>query len=287
MQKLSSIPLLEGIQEFEGRSLLIFLFVKLVSPVAKYLLFILIILTMIQALGVDRNFLLSLNTYSNLILSVLSLLLVFITAYYARVTSRILAQMIEEKQSSIRPILWVTLEKPTFHESSYSSDTSKYFKTKAHIANYGKGAAVGVRTEYAIPNERNEGDTFVMPIATGRTHPELLNPGGSIEDAVNLPTRTFNIEHLYPSYLRVRVLYEDTERNLYEMKQSYYLLAAPLETIGHYLHLESESLYFIAFNNRTHLTIDECLNSDKMTRLFRRKIPWKWSKPTAQLNTRS
>jgi hypothetical protein len=255
--------------------LMIFLFVYVIIDINAFL---------ISKEG--TTFLGNLNTYSNLILSLLTFLLVLITGFYVLVTNQILAQMIEEKQSAIRPIFWVSLDKPKFQESSYPEDESMYFNLKARISNYGKGSAVEVQTTYSIPHEWDEGDKFAMPVSTSRTHPALLAPGDSIEDTLNISTRIFDIKNIYPDYLRVNVLYEDTERNLYQMQQSYYLLVAPGKPTMHYLHLESESLYIISFKNRKHLAIDESLNSDKKTRLFKREKPWKWERSKAKHNIR-
>lgn len=285
-----AIPLHEGIMEYEGRELLIFLLVKLTSVILVVILsiFALVLVSGLIISKEGRAFLGNLNAYSNLISSVLTLLLVFITGFYAWVTNRMLAQMIEEKQSSVRPHLWVTLENPEFHESPYPPDDSKYFKAKARIANYGKAAAVEVQTDYAIPHEWKEGEKYAGRISTSYRHPALLPPGSSVEDSLSLPTRIFDFESVYPDYLRLIVLYEDTERNLYELEQTYYLLYFHTEPKRHYLHLESESLYFISFKDRTRLTAtDERLNSNKKTRLFRRDKGWKFAKPKANPNTLS
>jgi len=285
-----AISLREGIMEYEGRDLLIFLLVKLTSGILAITLcaFALILISGLIISKEGRAFLGNLNAYSNLISSVLTLILVFITGFYAWVTNRMLAQMIEEKQSSVRPMLWVTLEKPEFHESPYPPDDSKYFKTKARIANYGKATAVEVQTDYAIPNEWKEGDRFVSRISTSHRHPALLTPGNSVEDSLSLPTRIYDFEDLYSDYLRLLVLYEDTERNLYELEQKYYLLYFHTEPKRHYLHLESESLHFISFKERTRLTAsDEHLNSDKRIRIFRRTMGFKLGKAKAKPKAQS
>jgi hypothetical protein len=290
MSNLSSTSLQEGLQEYRGRDLLIFLLVKFTPVILMILLFVYVItaITVLIISKEGRNILGSINAYGNLIISVLTLFLVLITGFYARVTNRILAQMIEEKQSSVRPILWVTLENPEFHESENLPDDRKFFKAKARIANYGKAAAVEIQANYTIPYEWEEGDKFVNRISTSRAHPALLTSGNSVEDLLSVSTKILDFEFLYPDYLRVSVLYEDTERNLYELEQSYYLLYFHTEPKRHYLNLESESLHFITFKHRTRVTADdECRNSNKKTRVFRRKKELYVSKPKAKPNAQS
>jgi hypothetical protein len=217
---------------------------------------------------------LSLNAYSNFISAFLTAVLVGITAFYALVTNRMLIQMKESRQSLVRPILWVTFDKPEFKEGEYP-DEDKYFRTKAHISNYGKGAAVSIRTQYTIPHEWSDEHKFVMPIGSSGSGdiPSLLSPGESFDMSIRIPTRTV-VDKTYPKYLTASVLYEDTERNLYEFTQSYYL--HPIPTTGPYLHLETESLYFIPLNERTNVWDDNEVTSGKGILVFNRKLPWRW-----------
>jgi hypothetical protein len=278
--KLSSVSLGEGLRKFKGSSLIIFLFVKIIAPAplwfSLFLLLASIIIIPLIALKEGREFLLNLNAYGNLVISILTFFLVLITGFYALVTNKMLSQMREDKQSAIKPALWITVEAPEFHDNRYSGNGRKDFGTSIQIANYGKGAAVGVQTGYTIPDEWKKDN---MRIGTGSIHPGLLTPGGVIVESLNIPTMAFDIEHNYPDYLRVKVLYEDTERNLYILEHSYYLAFFHSHP-KYYLNPESESLHFITFKDRKYLSpSDESLNSDKRIRVFERVAACKPTMP--------
>lgn len=225
----------------------------------------------------------SLNPYSNLILALLTAILVIITGFYARVTHRMLVQMKESRQSLVRPILWANFDNPEFQASDSPGDEHKTFRTKAHISNYGKGAAVNIKTEYRIPLAWSDEYKCVMPVSTGGTGqiPFLLAPGDSFDMSVWLHTKTYDtmsrdLQYLHPTYLTARVLYEDTERNLYQLKQSYYLLRIA-SFDRYYLHIEAESLHVIPFDERKNVWDDSETLPDEGTVIFSRRLPWRWS----------
>jgi hypothetical protein len=223
-----------------------------------------------------KSIALVLNTYGNLILAFLTAVLVAITAFYAVVTNRMLAQMKETRQSLVRPVLWVTFDKPEFKEREYPEDMDKYFCTKAHVSNYGKVAAVNIQTGYTIPHKWSDEYKCVMPAcSSGRGNiPSLLGPGSSFDITVEISTRTSDIDKIYPKYLAARVVYEDTERNLYEMNQSYYLLPSP--PASHYLHLETESLHFVPLSDRKNVRDDSESISSTGILVFNRRLGWRW-----------
>ncbi len=219
-----------------------------------------------------------LNTFSNLILALLTSVLVGITAFYAVVTNRTLAEMKVARQSKVRPVLWVSVDKPEFKASKHPDDNDKYFCTKVYVSNFGEEGAINIQVQNTIPHQWSDEYKCVMPISSvgNGDIPSVLRLSSSFDITVRIPTKTYNIEDIYPKYLTVRVLYEDKERNLYQMNQSYYLLPAP--PTDHYLHLETESLHFVPLRDRTNVTDNSEGLSSKGISVFNRQKLWKWNR---------
>lgn len=226
-------------------------------------------LTQVKGIALD------LNLYTNLINASLTAALVVITAIYALITYKTLAQMRESNQSSVRPVLWVTFDKPEFKESEQPGDEHKKFSTKAHISNYGKVAAINVQTSYEIPNYGSDEDKYMMRVTSHGSGyiPPLLSPGDSFEITVGIYSKTYDVDGAYSKYLIARVIYEDNERNLYEMNQTYYLLPSP--PADHYLHLETESLYFLPLKERKYVRDSNGGVSSKGVLVFNRQLNYR------------
>ncbi|MCH7828231.1 MAG: hypothetical protein IIC75_09735 [Bacteroidetes bacterium] len=225
---------------------------------------------------------LKLNTYGNFVLAVLTFSLVVITAFYAMITYRMLLHMGESRRAEIKPLLWIKIDKPEFKDGADYEGNSRYFSlSNIHIANYGKGAAVSIRIKYTIPYGWNDEFKRVEPIC--ETHddsdniPVLLPPNDSFQDTLNILIPCYELDKYKQQFLKIKILYEDTERNLYKMSQIYNLFIFPLsnEKLGYFLTLNKEELVFIAFSDRRYVNdLDESVmpaKEDKSTIIYSRK----------------
>lgn len=279
MSKLPS--LITGIKTFRGRDLIIFLSIK------TFAFLLLASAVGITILGLSqlplKEFALKVNNYGNFVLAVLTFSLVVITAFYAVITYKMLLHMAESRRAEIKPLLWIKLDKPEFKDWNIDKgDDSRHFiLSNIHIANYGKGAAVNITLDYTIPYGWNDEFNRVEPIHTTHSDrdnvPVLLPPNDSFQDTLDFHTPRYELEKYKKQFLIIRVLYEDTERNLYKMNQIYNLGIFSLHSkeMVYYLTLIEEELVFVAFSNRRYVgDLDESVmpaEQDKSTIIYSRK----------------
>lgn len=197
----------------------------------------------------------TLNQYGNLALVILTFTLAGVTAFYAAVTYRMLVQMRESQRAEIKPILWVNVGKPEFVDTE-DDGLRKFVVKKIAFANYGKGAAVNINVRYMIPIKWDE-QTNRLEYAQGsaREVPTLMEYGSSFDDELNFFTSKYDLVKHRKSFLQIRTLYEDTERNLYRMEQTYNLIVVPLDNRETYygLALGREELTLVAFQDRKYI----------------------------------
>jgi hypothetical protein len=279
MSKLPS--LITGIKTFRGRDLIIFLSIKIFAFLGLASVVGLIIWKLSQL--PLKELALKVNNYGNFVLAVLTFSLVVITAFYAVITYKMLLHMAENRRAEIKPLLWIKLDKPEFKDRNINKDDgSRHFiLSNIHIANYGKGAAVNITIDYTIPYGWNDEFNRVESIHT--THrdrdnvPVLLRPNDSFQDTLDFYTPLYELEKYKKQFLKIRVLYEDTERNLYKMSQIYNLVIIPIykKEMGYYLTLVKEELVFVAFSDRRYVgDLDESVmpsEEDKSTIIYSRK----------------
>jgi len=225
---------------------------------------------------------LKINAYGSFVLAILTFSLVVITAFYAMITYRILLHMTESRSAEIKPLLWIKIDEPEFKDGTdYENNKRCFSLSNIHIANYGKGAAVSIRIEYTIPYGWNDEFKRVEPICEihndSDSIPVLLPPKDSFQDTLNITTPCYELDKYKQQFLKIKILYEDTERNLYKMSQIYNLFILPLskEKLKYFLILNKEELVFIAFSNRRYINdLDESVRSskeDKNTIIYSRK----------------
>ncbi|KAB2946441.1 MAG: hypothetical protein OI860_00240 (plasmid) [Candidatus Methanoperedens sp.] len=200
------------------------------------------------------NFAIKMNNYSNLILSILTFFLVIITAYYAKVTHKLLKLTDDNRRFEIKPNLLINVGEPEF------SVDNKYriLSNKINITNYGRGPAVDIKfkTSVADDNETNA-------VCQHRDIPILLPTDPTYEVIVNIHTSQYNLHDYKEDFLRLDVLYEDVERNLYKLKHVYRLVIIQENPV--YFVMKSEELYFCAFEDRTSIFEGNFLNrKDKL-----------------------
>jgi hypothetical protein len=224
-----------------------------------------------------KNFALRLKVFSDLLLTLLTAILVVITAFYAWITNRILVESKEARRANVRAMLWVSLDNPKFVDMERQSDM-KMFELQANVINYGRAAAVSLRMEYSVHSHWvDEWREFVSISSKVEREsiPLLLASGDSFDVDIRIPTSTYGKD--YPGYLNFIIAYEDTDRNLYEMRQSYYLhsFARTIPTSDrHALLLETESLQFVPLDRRTFTSdVYKGISNEGIT-IFDRKFPW-------------
>jgi hypothetical protein len=186
-----------------------------------------------------------------------------------------LLQMREGRRSDIKPLLWINLAKPEFVEES-SNFSRRFMLRKIVFANYGKGAAVNIQIRYYVPVVRDvELGTWKEVQISARDVPPLLLHGDAFEDEINTFTENYELKDHFRRFFKIRVVYEDTERNLYRMTQTYDLLVIPIHNRSPYygLELNDEELNVTAFSDRKHVRDIDEPSEDRSQLIFRRRSP--------------
>lgn len=255
MSKLPSLVTI--INEYRGRDLIISLLLKTLKIII-ILASIVFILKGISYLPLSE-IALEIENYGNFTIAFLTLCLVLTTTFYAVTTYKMLRQMKDTKRLEIQPLLWIKLDQPVFKDFPNDNNLRDFILPNIYIANYGKGAAVSIRINYIVQfgwSEQLNGIEY-----TGTTHgneeniPVILPPNNSFQDSVILTTLCYDLEKYKVNFLRIRILYEDIERNLYKINQDFSLNTYSMsETEKKYsLKLKKEELIFIAFANRKYV----------------------------------
>jgi hypothetical protein len=217
-------------------------------------------------LDIFLNFAIKMNNYSNLILSILTFFLVIITANYAKATHELLKLTDDNRRFEIKPNLLINVGSPEFGvDNRY-----RLFSNKINIINYGRGPAVDIKFETSVAD-----DNETNAVCQNRYIPVLLPTDPTCEITVNIHTSQYNLHEYKEDFLRLYVLYEDVERNLYKIRHVYRLVIFPgQEKPFYYFVMKSEELYVCAFEDRK--SIFESILLDRKDKLiFSRQQPWK------------
>lgn len=218
------------------------------------------------------DFAIRMNNYSNLILSILTFFLVIITAYYAKVTHELLKQTDDNRRFEIKPNLLIKLSNPDFSAVDRRPDM-RLFSNKINVMNFGRGPAVGITLTTSVAD-----DNETKGVSQIKDIPVLFPNDSSCEVGVNIHTSQYNLHDYKEDFLRLHVLYEDVERNLYDLRHVYRLVIPPKfdfqEKPFYYLVMKSEELRFRAFEDRIS-TLESGLFSSTDKVIFSRQPPWK------------
>lgn len=239
-----------------------------------------LILIFINLSGISLlQFFLNLNDYGNIILSALTFFLVIVTAFYVWITHEMLDQMVENKKSEIKPMLWIKLGKPEFREQIIENDTQRFFTSKVEITNYGRGPAIDVNLDIIIPYDEKI-ETNIPDYIKKQEHIRVLFPTEFNEVEIATDTPPYNINKFKEDFLQLKIIYEDVERNLYSLMHVYRLSIIGGKEKNYYnFVLKSEELYFRPFADRKY-TYEEDIGfqtfgggEDKL--IFKRRQAWK------------
>jgi hypothetical protein len=242
--------LIDGLQEERGWNLVIFLGLK----IFRFLLVVFVaglVLFAIWHLPL-RVIATKANNNGNFILAILTLALVAITGFYAIVTYKMLVQIRESGRSEVRPLFWINVASPEF--TMIRDEFRQFSSANMVVANYGKGSAVGIRAQYSIPYRWNDEDNRPDEIvASVKDAPMLLSHGGSFETRLSITTPLYDLKKCSAKFLQIRILYEDTQRNLYKMNLVYDLSVMDLSKTYYSLGLRREKLVTVAFSDRRYV----------------------------------
>jgi len=229
------------------------------------------IVALIAALGrVVLRFSTVLNQNSGLLLSILTFILVIVTALYVWITFRMLLSMVRARTKEIRPFLSVDLFKPEV----LADETQLSILVRFKLTNYSAAPAIATHVVLTIPwkkdaTTKNEwiSSEPAQPI------PTIFEPGVSCEGNVKFFVYQYTTEEEKSSFLEVEASYEDIERNMYWHREFYDLVPFKTDNRSYTWKKRYEELKFLAVENRR-FVIDR--NRGILRLPDRRKIIFQW-----------
>jgi hypothetical protein len=194
----------------------------------KKLSVILIIILMFLVLKYTYNQELKLsnyNQYLNYFNSFLTLALLIVTTVYVFYSKKIVDLTREKSQTDIIPKIWIFPENPKIGVSKFAqSETTIEFKIKVH--NFGNSPAISSKISFSIPNEDHKIQEVSFCEYSLNEFPNVLNPGSSTENVMVMhaffPIKS--IKDYKKSFLSIRLVFEDFDRNYHTINQYYDLI---------------------------------------------------------------
>lgn len=213
------------------------------------------------------------SEHSALVNMLLTGFLVWLTGWYAVVTSRMWREMLEARLASIRPILDVRADRPQVNEgprveergvdlppqkrAEISSQVNEGRRVEersvsaaVQIQNFGRGPAYGLRAEVSLRYE-NEKERTRIATQLKESLPTSLAPGDRCRCPFTIDCFPTPMGESQREFLTVIVRYQDAEGNYYSLSQDYDLRAFDFElVVSRTWQLRGEQLRFSPVSER-------------------------------------
>ena len=218
------------------------------------LFFILISITIIVIVQIFFLTIFILNENSGAVTSILTLILVIITAYYAWVTHKILKADEKKRLRSIRPIIIANIKRFSFETAPDIASTDPCDNTRAsfdfEICNF-NSSALNISVKFTFPNKYDESvkNYDYVNFSIRSSHPTILEYKecwSGTEEIITYDAKWFS-PPLSEIYLVFHITYEDIDQNIYSHK---IFFAISYYYHSHYMNKVYEEIHMLAFEKR-------------------------------------
>lgn len=215
--------------------------------------------------------------YSALVDVVLTTLLVVLTAFYAFVTRRMWAEMVEARLVAIRPIININARGVELKEAEDPVDRT--ITGSLTVQNFGRGPAYELDIEARLRYENEKERTYISTDLADR-FPPVIQPGAQVDVKFEISGFPTPMKDSSTDFLSVAARCRDGEGNFYFLTQSYDLRAIPFTGfVSRRWQLRAEEWRFGRGSGRRRRRPDD-VRSEEMTLLSRYRLPraFDWSK---------